>query len=113
MAFKGDLEALILGVLQDGALHGYEIAKRIKRLSADSLSVGEGRLYPALHTLETEGRIEARWVEQVGKPARKVYALTPAGRTELEAQTAEWRKFKAGVAAILEGPRQAKEGGHV
>jgi PadR family transcriptional regulator PadR len=54
MAFKGDLEALVLGVLQDGELHGYEISKRIKLISAKALQVGEGQLYPALHKLEKE-----------------------------------------------------------
>ncbi len=56
MAFKGDLEALVLGVLQGGSLHGYEMAKRIRQSSESALSVGEGQLYPALHRLEREGR---------------------------------------------------------
>ena len=46
---------MVLGVLQHGDLHGYEISKRIKQLSDKALSVGEGQLYPALHKLENEG----------------------------------------------------------
>ena len=46
MAFKGDLEALILAVLSDHALHGYEISKRIRTQSQEVLKYGEGQLYP-------------------------------------------------------------------
>ena len=73
MAFKGDLEALILAVLADHALHGYEISKRIRSQSQEVLKYGEGQLYPALHKLEESGFIEAEWMLQDGKPDRKVY----------------------------------------
>lgn len=101
MAFKTDLESLVLGVLQDEPLHGYEIAKRIKQLSATALSVGEGQLYPALHKLERDGYIEAEWVPQEGKPPRKVYRLTEEGNGALVEHRREWARFADGVAAIL------------
>jgi transcriptional regulator len=108
MAFKSDLEALILGVLGEGALHGYEIAKRIRAVSEETLKVGEGRLYPALHKLEESGMIVAEWVQQEGKPARKVYALTPKGKKGLEDQSAAWAKFVTRVDAIMRPKKSAK-----
>ena len=101
MAFKSDLEALILGVLDGGDLHGYEIAKRIRRLSDKALDVGEGQLYPALHTLEHEKLVTATWVPQDGKPPRKVYQITEGGRSVLTGKRNEWKKFAEGVAAVL------------
>ncbi len=101
MAFKGDLEALILAVLSDHALHGYEISKRIRSQSQDVLKYGEGQLYPALHKLEEAGFIEAEWMLQDGKPDRKVYSITPGGREELEKHRSAWTKFVAGVGGIF------------
>ena len=101
MAFRGDLEALVLGALDGGGAHGYEIARRIKRVSEEALAVGEGLLYPALHALERDGMVVAEWIPQAGKPNRKVYALTDAGRGALAKKRREWTRFAAGVTAVL------------
>src|ERR1700732_2022852 len=97
MAFKSDLEALILGVLQAGPLHGYEISKRIRERGGEALAVGEGRLYPALHKLESEGKVVGKWEPREGKPPRRVYELTEEGHKELTAQKDAWTKFTSGV----------------
>ena len=101
MGFKGDLEALILAVLADHALHGYEISKRIRTQSQEVLKYGEGQLYPALHKLEQAGHIAAEWIEQDGKPNRKVYSLTESGREELEKHKSAWAKFVTGVGGVF------------
>lgn len=101
MGFRGDLEALVLGALDGGAAHGYEISRRIKATSEDALAVGEGQLYPALHALERDGLVAADWVPQEGKPNRKVYRLTDMGTAALAKKRREWQKFAAGVAAVL------------
>lgn len=110
MAFKGDLEALVLGVLQESELHGYEIAKRIKQLSGQALAVGEGQLYPALHKLEKEGLVSAIWMPQEGKPPRKVYRLTECGSCELAERRKSWESFSRGVAAVLYPSPEAARG---
>jgi DNA-binding PadR family transcriptional regulator len=101
MAFKGDLEALILAVLADNALHGYEISKRIRVQSQEVLKYGEGQLYPALHKLEEAGFIVAEWMPQDGKPDRKVYSLTPSGHDELAHHRSAWEKFVSGVGGVF------------
>src|SRR5579875_3753285 len=100
MAFRGDLEALVLGALDAGEAHGYEIARRIKVVSDEALAVGEGLLYPALHALERDGLVAAEWVAQEGKPNRKVYRLTESGRGALAKKRKEWQRFAVGVAAV-------------
>lgn len=109
MAFRGDLETLILGVLQEGDLHGYEIAKRIKRESDSLLSYGEGQMYPALHALEAEGAISAHWETQEGKPARRVYSLTGHGGDALAERRAHWERFRDGVTRMLEPKPKTQE----
>ena len=113
MAFKGDLETLILGVLQDGDLHGYEIAKRIKAQSDAMLSYGEGQMYPALHALhalEAAGAVAARWEAHEGKPSRRVYTLTTSGGAALKERIAHWRRFAAGVERMI-APEGTGRGG--
>jgi len=102
MAFREDLEALVLSCLSTGPAHGYELSKRIRTLSKEVLSVAEGKLYPVLHTLEAEGDISAEWVPQGNKPPRKVYALTEHGRETLRRKRAEWQAFAIGVGSVLQ-----------
>jgi DNA-binding PadR family transcriptional regulator len=107
MAFKKDLSTLVLGILQEEGLHGYEIAKRIREKGMNSLDVAEGRLYPALHKLEIDGLIEAQWIPQEGRPPRKVYSLTEGGQEELSKQRQAWKEFAESVDSILSPSRPA------
>jgi len=115
MAFKKDLSTLVLGLLQEEGLHGYEIARRIREVSDKSLEAAEGRLYPALHKLELDGLVRAEWVPQEGRRMRKVYSLTEAGQAELTTQRKAWRAFADSVEAILSPghnkPSSQPEGG--
>ncbi|CAN5555492.1 PadR family transcriptional regulator [soil metagenome] len=105
MAFRGDLEALILGVVQFESLHGYEIAKRIKSAGSSALDVGEGQLYPALHRLEKDAYISATWVPQEGKPDRKVYQITDEGKGQLQHKREAWEAFRSSVNSIFVGKK--------
>ena len=106
MAFRTDLDAMVLGALQSGGLHGYEISKRINAQGGEAIRLKEGQLYPILHRLENEGRIASEWEQTAaaGKPARRVYTLTESGRGELERQRADWQQFVHSVESILAGP---------
>jgi DNA-binding PadR family transcriptional regulator len=101
MRYKGELDGVVLGVLQTGSAHGYEIAKRIKAIGDGELGVAEAKLYPCLHRLEGEGLIEAEWVPQQGKPARKVYSLTAKGTGMLQEKRMAWQRFASAVSLVL------------
>jgi DNA-binding PadR family transcriptional regulator len=101
VAFRVDLESLILAVLGDQPIHGYEIARRIKLRSGEALSVGEGLLYPTLHKLNRDGLVTAEWVTEEGRPARKEYRLTEAGTRMLAAKQKEWQRFASGVSSVM------------
>jgi len=105
MTFREDLEALILSCLASGPAHGYELSKRIRTLSGEVLTVAEGKLYPALHSLEAEGDISAEWIPQGNKPPRKVYDLTDLGKETLQRKHAEWDAFAKGVGSVLKSSR--------
>jgi transcriptional regulator len=99
----GTLDALILKTLADGPRHGYAIARFIEETTGEAVFVEEGSLYPALYRMERRRWIEAEWgTSELGRRA-KLYRLTPAGRTQLAAEMATWRRFAAGVSKILFG----------
>jgi PadR family transcriptional regulator, regulatory protein PadR len=98
---QGTLDLLILRTLQGEPMHGWAISDRIQQISQDILQVGQGSLYPALHRLEHRGWIKAEWgVSELGRRAR-FYRLTPAGRRQLEVETADWEKMSGAIARVL------------
>ena len=97
----GALDALILKTLTQGPLHGYAIARFIEETTGDAVVIEEGSLYPALYRMERRAWVEAEWGEsELGRRA-KLYRLTAAGRRQLNAEVALWRRFSAGVSKIL------------
>jgi DNA-binding PadR family transcriptional regulator len=101
MAFRSDLDAIILGALADGPLHGYAIVKKLSDFSDGLLKLGEGQLYPALHRLEKSNMVTAFWDQQEGKPSRRVYSLTDVGREELMRRRTAWQHFVKSINAVL------------
>jgi len=98
---QGTLDLLVLKTLGGGPMHGYRIASKIQRLSADVLRVEEGSLYPALYRMERKGWVEAEWgLSELGRRA-KFYRLTSKGRRQLTAQTADWARFAAAISRVL------------
>jgi DNA-binding PadR family transcriptional regulator len=112
MAFRGDMNALILGTLSREALHGYEIVRRIRE-AGGAAKLSEGQIYPYLHKLEELGQVTAHWETDTGAAPKRVYELTPKGRQELDKQRALWERFAAGVGSLLSAKIAKTEGGNV
>src|SRR3954463_4928995 len=94
---QGTLDVLILKIVALQPLHGYGIAQRIRQISKDVLQVQQGSLYPALHRLEKRGWLKAEWGEaETGREA-KFYTLTKAGRSQLDAEMANWGRLSEAV----------------
>ena len=98
---QGTLDLLILKSLALEAMHGWAIAARIRQVSNDVLLVQQGSLYPALQRLEHQGWIRAKWGVSEQKRRAKYYALTRAGRTQLEKETASWERLAAAVTLVV------------
>jgi PadR family transcriptional regulator len=98
---QGTLDLLILRTLSPEPMHGWAIAKRIQQVSGQVLQVQQGSLYPALHRLEQQGWIKARWAESETGRQAKFYSLTVAGRKQLEAETANWNRLSAAINLVV------------
>jgi transcriptional regulator len=99
---QGTLDLLILKTLSLGAMHGWAIAKRIQQVSAEVLQVQQGSLYPALHRLEQQGWIKAKWGESETGRQAKFYLLTAAGRRQMEQEKANWNRLSAAIDLVVE-----------
>ena len=98
---QGTLDLLILRTLLPGPSHGHAIAKHIRRTSEDLLQVETGSLYPALHRLEKQKWIDAKWKVSDNKQDVKVYRLTAAGRKRLTRERTRWDQITDAIAGVL------------
>src|SRR3954466_9564460 len=98
---QGTLDMLILKTLSLQPLHGYGIARRIEQISRDVFKVNPGSLLTALQRLEREGLLDAEGRQTDSGRRAKFYSLTRAGRKQLEADTADWKRRAGAVARLL------------
>ena len=99
--FPGALEIMILQSLRLKPMHGYALAKHIKRVSDDLLQVEDGSLYPALQRMLKEGWLEAEaGTSAKGRPTR-IYRLTDAGARHLEEEVVSFERMFAGFTRVL------------
>jgi PadR family transcriptional regulator PadR len=103
---SGVPELLVMRLLARREMYGYELARAIREVTREAISVGEGVLYPALHTLETRGLLQGRRQTVAGR-TRVYYTVTAKGRRRLQQLTEDWRRVAGGVEAALEGAGHA------
>jgi PadR family transcriptional regulator PadR len=99
---KGSLELLILSILEEEEVYGYEITKRIEGRSGSRLRFRRSSIYPILGRMEKRGWVARRWTN--GGRRRCYYDLTEDGSKALDQQRAEWREFTRAVNSVVEDP---------
>jgi PadR family transcriptional regulator, regulatory protein PadR len=99
-ARKGSTDLLILALVCEEDLHGYEIGRRLEQRSGGTLTFTLAALYETLYRLEERGWIRGRWVERAGERRRRLYRLTERGRRVLAAQREEWARFIAALVRV-------------
>ena len=98
---QGTLDMLILKALQLEPMHGFGLSIRLKQMSRDLFQVEMGSLYPALCRLEARGWVKAEWGVSDNNRRARYYALTPAGRKQLQAETTQWELLSSTINAML------------
>ena len=99
---QGTLDLLVLRTLRHGPMHGYAVARWIKRVTENVFQIEEGALYPALHRLEERGLIEAEWGVSENNRRARFYHLTSAGRKALGKETEAWSRYVGAMAKVME-----------
>ena len=99
---NGVPELVILRLLDDQPMYGYELVQRIRVASGEHLAFGEGCVYPILHRLEDHGYLTSKR-ENFGGRSRVVYRVSRQGKARLAHATAEWQRVVMAVGVILQG----------
>jgi DNA-binding PadR family transcriptional regulator len=107
---KGSTDFLILSLLVNRPMYGYEIIQQLEQRSGGYFEMKEGLLYPALHRMQQNGWLSSDWRSVDGR-RRKYYAVTRLGSEVLGEQAAEWRTFLEQLYALL-GANTNEPGNH-
>jgi PadR family transcriptional regulator PadR len=102
----GTITVLILSLLSEREMYGYEILQEAERRSAREFQLKEGTVYPALHNLEQSGLLKAVWRSGGSGPPRKYYSLTAKGRRQAQAKRRQWDALAAVMRTMLGGANE-------
>ena len=97
----GTVGVLLLNLLAERDMYGYEILREAERRSARTFQLKEGTLYPALHQMERNGLLKATWRTSPGARPRKYYTLTAKGRKQAASKRRQWVSIALAMRAII------------
>jgi PadR family transcriptional regulator PadR len=97
---KGSTPTLVLSVMENEDMYGYQIIKELEKKSENVFCLKEGTLYPILHSLEDAGFLESYWVDMECKK-RKYYHITRKGKAQLKNKKEEFKVYSASVGKVL------------
>jgi PadR family transcriptional regulator, regulatory protein PadR len=100
-AVKGATTLLIMSLLDEQPMHGYELCRTIKTRSRGIFAFSEGTIYPLLYGMEEKGLVRGVWESAESARRRKVYNLTATGRKALQERRTQWARFQEGLNLAL------------
>ena len=99
---QGTLDLMVLKTLEQlGPLHGYGIARRIEQVGEQALVVNQGTVYLCLVRLLQKRWIAAKWGTSDNNRKAKFYAITNAGRAQLQVETENWVRISGVIGRVL------------
>lgn len=98
---KGTVSLLVLKLLQEDDMYGYQMIKTLRQRSSEAFQLNEGALYPVLHKLEKDGQVLSYW-EDMGVRKRKYYHITKEGVKALQEKRESWASFTHSMNMILD-----------
>ena len=99
---KGSTDLLVLSILENEKMYGYQMIKQLKLKSENVFEFQEGTLYPILHKLEEKGWILSYW-DVIGGKKRKYYSITKDGKKQWKSKKEEWQIFSTSMNQIIGG----------
>jgi PadR family transcriptional regulator, regulatory protein PadR len=96
---KGTLSFIVLLILNEDELYGYELIEKIRNLTA--IEIAEGTLYPIMNRLKSDNLLESKWVEQETGIPRKYYFLTETGKTTLQEMKSQWQNMQTTITSLM------------
>lgn len=96
---KGTVEVVVLSLLMESDMYGYQMAQEMLKLSNGSYVLKEGALYPILYKLTQKNYITT-YTTYHGRRPRVYYHLEPAGVEYAKTIYTEYQKLTQAVHAI-------------
>lgn len=106
---KGSIDILLLSLLNQRDMYGYEIVKTLKQNSNELYNMSEGTLYPALKRLESKDWLLSYWESAENGGRRKYYRITDNGKRELAKKLTEWKQINHLIKVCSEGTAWIKQ----
>ncbi|AIG27687.1 PadR family transcriptional regulator [Brevibacillus laterosporus] len=100
---KGSIDILLLSLIAERDMYGYEITKELKEKSDNLYHMSEGTLYPALNRLHKKGWVTSYWGDNEAQGRRKYYQITDAGAEELQRKVSDWNTIHSLVSKVANG----------
>lgn len=100
---SGNTSMLLLKLLEENDMYGYEMIEELKRRSQDIFTLKAGTLYPLLHTLEENGMVTSYEKLVDRARVRKYYSITSKGKKNLLEKENEWRNYTKAINNVLKG----------
>ncbi len=100
---KGSTVILVLSLLEQEPMYGYQMTKEIEKKSSGIFTFKEGTLYPILHSLEADGMIISYWWGNEGGRQRKYYQISDKGKRFYKDKKQEWATFRSAVDRVIAG----------
>jgi len=97
----GSTVLMLLSLLKERDMYGYEIIKELKVRSDSTFEFKEGTLYPVLHRMENSGAVKSYRKEADNGKTRKYYALTKQGIELLDEERKQWETFSMSVNKVI------------
>jgi PadR family transcriptional regulator PadR len=99
---RGVVEPLLLFIIDELPMHGYEIARELDRRSQGYFDLTASTIYSALRRLESRGLVLSSWQQVARKQKRRYYELTEKGRQILAEELAQWQKFLGATDRVID-----------
>ncbi len=101
---KGYIESIILCLLKDEDLYGYEISKIVRSMSEETFEIKEGTLYVVLKRLEKDNLVLSYWGDDKSRGGRRrYYKITNDGLNYIIRKKEEWIFFKKIIDTFFKG----------
>lgn len=99
----GSSMLLLLSLLNEKDMYGYEIIKELELRSDKTFELKEGTLYPVLHKLENKGYVKSYIEKGDTGRKRKYYQITRNGKKQLVEERKNWEAFSLSVNKVIGG----------
>ena len=99
---KGSIDSLLLCLIGQRPMYGYQIIKELEDKSQGYFRYKEGTLYPALHRLEKAGLLAGKWEATSGGRQRRYYHITRKGSSILAERRVQWLDFLSAMNMIIQ-----------